>query len=80
MPKNFETISFAIINHLTKNPDAGDTLEGIADWWLEIERIDTAVHEISRILEVLVVNGTLRVIETISGEKIYKINRQEHES
>ena len=80
MPKNFETISLAIINHLKKNPDAGDTLEGIADWWLEIERIDTAVHEISRILEVLVVNGTLRVIETISGEKIYKINRQEHES
>jgi Fe2+ or Zn2+ uptake regulation protein len=79
MSKNTDTVSLAIINHLKKNPDAGDTLEGIADWWLELERIDTARYEISRILDTLVENGTLRVIETISGVKIYKINRQEHD-
>ena len=74
MFKNNETISHFILNYLQKHPDAGDTLEGIADWWLEHERVETAVHEISRVLGLLVENGAVRVIRNRSGVTIYKIN------
>lgn len=29
-----------ILDYLRKNPNAADTLEGIAQWWLEQERIE----------------------------------------
>jgi len=31
-------IAKAILRYLVNNPEAKDTLEGIADWWLEGER------------------------------------------
>ena len=72
MPKDLESISRFILNHLDKFPNAGDTLEGIADWWLEYERVETAVHEIRQVLDLLVEKGILRVIKNKSGVNVYK--------
>ncbi len=62
-----------VIDYLQKNLDAGDTLEGITNWWLERERIDQVVDEITAVLENLVQKGTIQVVRTPSGVSVYKI-------
>jgi len=49
--KKKEKISRVILNYLQKNPDAGDTLEAISKWWLEIERTDISVDEVAEVLD-----------------------------
>lgn len=64
-----------LMDYLQKNLEAGDTLEGIANWWLERERIDQVVDEVTAVLENLVQKGTLQVVRTPGGVSVYKIKQ-----
>ena len=68
-----ELIARSILRHLKQNPGAGDTLEGIVDWWLEYEKVQTAVNEVADALESLVELGALREISTVSGRRVYRL-------
>ena len=68
-----EEISRKILDYLSKNPDAGDTLEGIANWWLESERVVQAVDEVAEILEVLFDKGLLIKTKYEIGSVVYKL-------
>ncbi len=46
-----EDITRMILDYLKKYPSTGDTLEGISKWWLEYERVERSVDEISNALE-----------------------------
>ncbi len=62
-----------ILNYLRKNPNAGDTLEGISRWWLNHEKIDVTVDVVSEILEILLKEGKIER-QLINGDNpIYKI-------
>ncbi len=62
-----------ILNYLRKNPNAGDTLEGISKWWLDFEKIDIKVDEVSEVLETLIKEGKVKR-QVIDGDNhIYKI-------
>ncbi len=64
-----------ILTYLRRNPDAGDTLEGISRWWLEYEKIDSTTEEVSVVLEKLIKEGKVKR-EVIKGDTpIYKICR-----
>ena len=63
-----------IMDYIQKNPDAGDTLEGISKWWLEFERIELSVDEVTDVLENLIQKGMIRVKKTKNGNTFYKIN------
>ena len=63
-----------IMKYLRKNPDAGDTLEGITRWWLELERIELSVDEIAAILKSLTKKGLIKMHKTKGGTIFYKIN------
>ena len=71
MDKNKE-ISRRILDYLNKHPDAGDTLEGITDWWLESERVDQALIEVSEVLEVLLKKGFLKQVKYRNKTVLYK--------
>ena len=75
MTKKEKNFSQMILNYLQRNPEAGDTLEGIVTWWLEQERIERAVDEVANVLESLVQKGSVRVHKTQNGTSIYKINK-----
>ena len=47
----------AILNYLHGHPDAKDTLEGIAQWWLLREWAERKYHQIESSLSDLVVRG-----------------------
>lgn len=67
--KKKKEISKKILDYLKKNPDTGDTLEGITEWWLESERVDQAVEEVAEVLEALIKKGL--IIKSKYGE--YKL-------
>lgn len=69
-----ERISELILNYLRKNPNAGDTVEGISRWWLEIERIDNTVDDVMKALESLIHEGSIKEHKSIGGVTFYKVN------
>ena len=68
-----EEISKKILNYLEKNPDAGDTLKGITKWWLDAERVDFAVDEVTEVLDELLEKGLLTKIKYENGTAVYKL-------
>jgi len=61
-----------ILNYLQKNPKAGDTLEGIARWWLEFERIEVSVDKVQDALDSLLEEGKVRMRKARDGTIFYK--------
>ena len=47
----------AVLQYLRSHPDAMDTLDGIAEWWLMRQRIHASVTSVARVLRLLVENG-----------------------
>jgi hypothetical protein len=71
-----EDIARMILDYLRKNPDAGDTLEGITRWWLHLEKIESSVDGVSSVLEILV-KGRKVKRQIIKGyTPIYKICKE----
>ena len=71
-----ETLSRQILDYLQKHPEAGDTLEGIASWWLEQQRIEQLVEEVAEALELLEKKGDIKTFKTISGNTVFKIKKK----
>lgn len=68
-----ERLAQEILNYLEGNPQAGDTLEGIAQWWLAQQIIDRLVDDVAVALEKLVKDGAVEAHSPRSGSTIYKI-------
>lgn len=65
-------ISKQILNYLKKNPASADTLEGITDWWLKLERVDQAVDKVAEALEVLIKAGSIKAVKSENGKILYR--------
>lgn len=65
----------AVLDYLTRNPDAMDTLDGIAEWWVMRQRIDTSVTGLSRVLGRLVADGLVENIGP-SERPRYRLRRK----
>ncbi|UCE17781.1 MAG: hypothetical protein JSV84_12980 [Gemmatimonadota bacterium] len=63
-----------ILNYLRKHPDAGDTVEGITRWWLEFERADQYVDDVTGVLDSFLEKGLLRKVQ-YRDVFLYKINK-----
>ncbi|MEN6428233.1 MAG: hypothetical protein ABFE13_23025 [Phycisphaerales bacterium] len=68
-------ISKLIVSYLGKHPDAQDTLEGIATWWLTAEQIEISTTTVADVLEDLVRQGVVTVRMSKSGVLLYNLNR-----
>ena len=73
MNERQEDISKKILDHLLKNPDAGDTLEGISRWWVQSEYIEQSVDEVAAVLERLTKEGLVKKQEVKGGSPFYKV-------
>ena len=66
-----------ILGYLGRNPEAGDTLVGVARWWLLQQRIHTAVEDVQRALDQLVKLGLVsRRKTTPHGPLLYTAGRK----
>lgn len=68
-----------ILSYLLKNPDAGDTLEGIARFWTARQRIDLMLCDVQDTVAELVAQGFvkeqfLRGQDGSSTQRYYQLN------
>jgi DNA-binding transcriptional ArsR family regulator len=65
-----------ILRYLSKNPNAKDTIQGIAEWWILNERIDQTIDEIDKALDYLVSENLIRKRNYQGQNTYYEINNQ----
>jgi hypothetical protein len=56
------------VNYLAEHPQATDTLEGIAEWWVMREQVRVDVQLLERVLRRLTAEGLLE--ETYGGAQV----------
>jgi hypothetical protein len=59
-----QKVAEAIRHYLVEHPQAMDTLEGIAEWWLLRQEIRVAVQRVERALGQLTAQGYLETLGT----------------
>ena len=57
MSDRIGVVSYYILDYLSDNPDAGDTFEGICEWWVLKECIKFEIPTVSEALDRLVAEG-----------------------
>jgi len=68
------TITSDILDYLVGHPQAQDTLEGIAQWWLMEQRIKHVISQVKSALNELVREGLVLEHEGADGQARYSIN------
>lgn len=63
-----------IRRYLRAHPEAKDTLEGIAEWWLAQDRITHAVEQVSEAVALLVEKGYLMERQVTGAKTIYEVD------
>ena len=57
----------AVINYLNEHPNAMDSVQGIADWWLSPREYRLDLGMLSRVLQRLTNEGKLEKIDSTEG-------------
>lgn len=63
-----------ILAYLYDNPDAGDTFEGIVEWWVLRQRLKFETRNVSEAVKKLVAEGLIEVHEE-ADLNVYRVNR-----
>ena len=66
-----------IIDYLRKNPNAGDSLEGLMSRWLSRNRGKIDVANVEQVLEQLITEGLVKKISLVGGTMIDRTNKQD---
>jgi DNA-binding PadR family transcriptional regulator len=64
-----------VLAYMARHPQAQDTVEGIAEWWLLEQHIHHAVSDVEAALSELVDNGFLVARQCRDGRTYYRLNR-----
>lgn len=64
-----------ILAYLSDNPDAGDTFDGIAEWWLLSQQIKFETRNVSDAVSRLVSEGLIEEHQEADSRKTYRINK-----
>lgn len=71
-------IAYAILGYLAEHPDAQDTLDGIAAWWLLRQRITQQKALVEKALGELVANGFVLKHTGKDSRSHYRVNKRKH--
>lgn len=71
-------VALQILEYLSVHPEAQDTVEGIAEWWLLEQRIRNVIAEVKMTLAELVVHGWLLQRSGLDGRVHYLVNPSRH--
>ena len=64
-----------ILAYLSDNPEAGDTFDGIAEWWLLSQQIKFETRNVSEAVARLVSEGLIEEHQEADTRKTYRINK-----
>jgi hypothetical protein len=68
-----EELAEIVIGYLAEHPDASDTLEGIAEWWIMRQQTRVEVTTLAKVLQHLADSSLLEKIEE-GGTPRYRLN------
>ena len=68
-------VGYYILAYLAENPEAGDTFDGIVEWWLLRQRIKFETRNVSEAVAKLVSEGLIVEHEESDSRIIYRVNR-----
>jgi hypothetical protein len=68
-------VGYYILAYLAENPDAGDTFDGIVEWWLLRQRIKFETRNVSEAVTRLVSEGLIEEHEGSDSRIFYRVNR-----
>ena len=68
-------VTYYILAYLYENPEAGDTFEGIVEWWLLRQRIKFETRNVSDAVTKLVSDGLILEHEGSDSRIFYRVNR-----
>jgi hypothetical protein len=69
-------IGHAVLSYLTENAEAGDTLEGIIEWWLLERKIRHGSAEVREALDELAAKELISEYKGRDARVHYRINRR----
>lgn len=64
-------IAHEIRRYIEVRPNARDTLQGIAKWWLSRQRLEESMDDVKKALDYLVEKGIVKEIVTFKHQTIY---------
>ena len=74
-----EKLAEAILEYLAEHPQASDTLEGIAEWWIMRQQIRAEVATVAKVLRQLTASGLLEEIGKGKKTRRYRLKVMEPE-
>ena len=69
-------IAQEILAYLVKRPQAQDTVEGIARWWILQQRIEQHVEDVEDALNRLVLDGFVIEFKPRALDAMYTLNKE----
>ncbi len=74
LKNDYETAKVAqeIERYLQSHPNAGDTVEGVARWWLQRQRYIETLDCVHNALDVLVKKGSVVKRTNADGKNVYR--------
>jgi len=70
----YETLRHLILCYLLDHPDAGDTIEGIASWWVKQELLKLRTAQVEEVVRDLTAHDLLLEKE-FAGQKVFFLNK-----
>jgi hypothetical protein len=68
-------VRYHVLAYLCDNPNAGDTFDGIVEWWLLHQRIKFEIRNISEAVRKLVAEGLVVEDEGFDSRVTYRVNQ-----
>ncbi len=65
-----------ILRYLLEHPEAQDTIDGIADWWLTERRVRQGIAEVDAAVRQLVDRGLVDVDVREDGKRHYRLKSE----
>ena len=69
-------IAGEIMDYLSKNPDAADTLEAVTQWWLLEQKIEYELTKVKEALDELEENGLVKKVRGADSRIYYKLKKK----
>lgn len=76
-PSPEQEMADAVLGYLAEHPEASDTLEGIAEWWLMRQRVRVEVDTLKRVLRYLTNSGQLEELGKATNPQ-YRLKAKSH--
>lgn len=70
-----EEVAGVICRYLSSRPNATETVEGVAKWWMVRQRYEDSVHLVQSALELLVEHGDVEKVSVAGGKVMYRKSR-----